>query len=117
MSKGLEALKHLYAKLSCKSNIEEIDENLQEYEIIEKELKEYDMEHTLRIRLENINYELVREKQESEKKLKALEIIKKKMAFVYVGKDDIMREHFILINGQGFAFREEEYELLKEVCL
>ena len=39
MSKGLEALKHLYAKLSCKSSIEDIDENLQEYDIIEKELK------------------------------------------------------------------------------
>ena len=39
MSKSLEALKHLYAKLSCKSSIEEIDENLQEYEIIEKDLE------------------------------------------------------------------------------
>ena len=36
---GLEALKHLYAKLSCKSSIEEITENLQEYKTIEKELK------------------------------------------------------------------------------
>lgn len=39
MNKSLEALKHLYAKLSCKSSIEEIDENLQEYEIIEKDLE------------------------------------------------------------------------------
>ena len=37
--KGLEALTHLYAKLSCKSSIEDIHENLQEYDIIEKELK------------------------------------------------------------------------------
>ena len=39
MSTGLEALKHLYAKLSCKSSIEDINENLKEYDIIEKELK------------------------------------------------------------------------------
>ena len=37
--KGLEALEHLYAKLSCKSSIEEINENLKEYDTIEKELK------------------------------------------------------------------------------
>ena len=39
MSKGLEALESLYAKLSCKSSIEEIGENLQDYHIVEKELK------------------------------------------------------------------------------
>ena len=38
MSKGLEALQHLYAKLSCKSSIEEIDENLQEYDLLKEVL-------------------------------------------------------------------------------
>lgn len=36
MNKGLEALTNLYAKLSCKSSIEEINENLQDYYTVEK---------------------------------------------------------------------------------
>ncbi len=40
MNEGLEALKDLYAKLSIKSSIDDISENLEEYHIIEKELKE-----------------------------------------------------------------------------
>ena len=75
------------------------------YEIIEKALKDYEMEHTLRVRLENINYELVREKQANKKKLKALEIIKDKQWF-----DDFMKEH---LNRSYFT--KEEFDLLKEV--
>lgn len=46
--------------------------------------KSYEMEHTLRIRLENINYELVREKQDNEKKLKALCNIEESLKYGYV---------------------------------
>ena len=38
MSKGLDALQHLYVKLSAKSSIDDINENLQEYEIVRKNL-------------------------------------------------------------------------------
>ena len=40
MSKGLEALKDLYTRLSVKSDISELDIPLEDYYIIEKELKE-----------------------------------------------------------------------------
>ena len=42
------------------------------FDNIENALKDYEMEHTLRIRLENANYELVRKNQENEKKLEAI---------------------------------------------
>ena len=76
-------------------------------DIIETALKDYEMEHTLRVRLENINYELVREKQENEKKLKALEIIKKLPE----------EEKQIILNAvYTYASSEEEYNLLlKEI--
>ena len=77
MSKGLEALERLgEMTLASEYGDEPKVKGLVLYDIIKEELKECEMEHTLRIRLENINYELVREKQENEKKLKALEIIK-----------------------------------------
>ena len=81
---ALEALSVIY-------NLEDLqggkDEFWKAYRIIENALKDYEMEHTLRIRLENINYELVREKQENEKKLKALEIIKNHKLLNYVLKN------------------------------
>lgn len=73
MSKELDALSRI---VGC-STIESHRPKWQkDYKLIETALKDYEMEHTLRIRLENINYELVREKQKNDKELKALEIIK-----------------------------------------
>ena len=90
---------------------------------IETALKDYEMEHTLRVRLENINYELVREKQANEKKLKALEIIKEKQIDVYHIKNliefglsskdavDIYNKNKDIV----FQITEEGFDLLKEV--
>ena len=87
--------------------------------IIETALKDYEMEHTLRIRLENINYELVEEKQENEKKLKALEIIKEKRV------DITFFDTYIKWNWEKYQNRKlkcsekeltkEEFDFLKEI--
>lgn len=84
-----------------------------EFSLLETALKDYEMEHTLRIRLENINYELVREKQKNEKELKALEIIKEKevnvkciMSGWSLGKYNSYQAHISLT--------QEEFDLLKE---
>lgn len=78
---------------------------------IEKELKEGEMEHTLRVRLENINYELVREKQESEKKLKALNEI---LALYdkWLGNEMSDFEFFTLLNDIKYKYGLEN-EVLK----
>ena len=76
MSKGLDALQDIRLRLFIESEVQS-KKVIKDLKTIEEELKDYEMEHTLRIRLENINYELVREKQENENKLKALDIIKK----------------------------------------
>ena len=122
MSKGLEALNRIGEFQVDKTYALKTNENIdifhyktvkelvpQYFATIEKELKEYEMEHTLRIRLENINYELVREKQENEKKLKALEIIKKAFnsssTYTYKLEDSL---------DCGWI-TQEEYDLAKEV--
>ena len=134
MSKGLRALERL--KPLIEANFKHWK---QDVGYIENELKEYDMEHTLRIRLENINYELVREKQELEKafvalskddekakkllsleieKNRALEIIKNK------GIDILALQHYKNASQYNFSLRgkfsqltEKEFNLLKEVLL
>jgi len=99
-------------------------------DIIEAALKDYEMEHTLRIRLENINYELVREKQVNEKKLKALEIIKrcnnkcpdynKIIKFSCYDRPSYMAGEnlhldYLIIGKSCFFISPEEYDLLKEI--
>ena len=97
-------------------------------------LKNSEMERTLRVRLENINYELVKEKEANEKKLKALEIIKEKN--VEVGRlkrlfnDEVVIRLAKIYKGNYFLYlynsccgelygrlTEEEINLLKEVLL
>lgn len=51
----------------------------EDFNNIENALKDYEMEHTLRIRLENANYELVRKNQENEKKLEAIKDLESKL--------------------------------------
>lgn len=84
-------------------------------------LKDYEMEHTLRIRLENINYELVREKQKNDKELKALEIIKEKQVDVYIllktKSLDEYNEWYVGIQDDFIPLTQEEYDLLKEILL
>lgn len=126
MSKALEATKRLKWGLDITQ-----EERINLCECIEKELKSYEMEHALRIRLENINYKLVREKQENEKKFKALEIIKDKNVFVWGfihRKDEIKdfewtyeyyKTHYGYFHS-GYKFdllTKKEYTLLKEVLL
>ena len=71
------------------------------------------MEHALRIRLENINYELVREKEKNQKKLKALEIIREEPMFpVYV---KTYKNAFEMVSDRpGFSISKSVEELQKE---
>lgn len=110
MSKGLEALVSLELN-ACQTS----DQKEWAYKTIEKELKEYEMEHTLRIRLENINYELVREKQENEKKLKALEIIKNALTLHVF--ETLEGKHFLEAIEDCSGISKDNYEILKEVLL
>ncbi len=130
MRKGLEALHHPRIELAKIDISVEGKHDIaympfyktKQYTAIEKELKEYEMEHTLRIRLENANYELVREKQENERKLKALEIIRKfakSINLKYIFCDDLV---ILIIGGDEFEWQykcktQEEYNLLREVLL
>ena len=111
MSKELEALEKIIDTY-CIDNIDK------EISIIATALKDYEMEHTLRIRLENAIYELLREKQENEKKLKALEIIKEKGVNVGLLSRCSNAERY----NKGMCYEpryltQEEYGLLKEVLL
>lgn len=56
-------------------------------------LKTFEMEHILRIRLENINYELVREKQDNKNKLTAFKIIKEKRVDIIAFIEDFVEGH------------------------
>lgn len=82
---------------------------------IETALKDYEMEHTLRIRLENINYELVRENQENNKKLKALEIIKDKEPSIMRIRLTKNSKHYNAIMPDWRQLTKEEFNILKEV--
>ena len=97
-------------------------------EIVSKALKDYEMEHTLRIRLENTNYELVREKQENDKKIKALEIIDRKNVDINVLKNviklddnvevynDFMKKRygvFIEDYEKHYLLTKDEFDILK----
>lgn len=89
-------------------------------DIIETALKDYEMEHTLRIRLENINYDLVREKQENDKKLKALEIIKRcptEITVLIDTYDDWEEYRNDFKKNERLIKTQTEFELLKEVLL
>lgn len=85
----------------------------QDIAMIETALKNYEMEHALRIRLENINYELVREKEKNQKKLKALEIIREEPMFpVYV---KTYKNAFEMVSDRpGFSISKSVEELQKE---
>lgn len=111
MSKELKALEKLRQNFKDGSHL--FDNDL--LDIIEKALKEYEMEYTLRIRLENANYELVREKQENDKKLKTLEIIKKELMLEV--KEDNGLYRLITYQSDNHLIRKDQYELLKEVLL
>lgn len=88
MIKGLEALEHLYAKLSCKSSIEEINENLQEYDIIEKELKALKI---IRDKFVNVT--------------------------IFMGCDSLEEYNKHPLTMRKGILTKEEYDLLKEVLL
>ena len=119
MSKASEALERLKFNLLAEGFWQDV---LQDMLVIETALKEREMEHTLRIRLENINYDLVREKQENEKKLKALEIIKE-YELLSVFQDENGKFFIIFTGKYGFEIEtaieipQEKYDLLREVLL
>lgn len=90
----------------------------EDLDIVFSALKDYEMEHTLRIRLEDINYELVRETQITEWKLKALAIIKEKSVDVQLLKDiKNVPNYNWCVHTKDRALTEEEFKLLKEVLL
>lgn len=88
------------------------DKNTEDIKIVRNALKDSEMEHTLRVRLENINYELVREKQANEKKLEALEIIKD---IITIDSRDIGNNRVCVIIDGTSKIQKEEFDLLKEV--
>ena len=113
---GLEAVKKLRQNWIDETHL--FDDDL--LDIVENALKEYEMEHTLRIRLENINYELVREKERNEKKLKALEIIKETPIFAWYVT--IYKDAYEMVSDvKGFRVNnsveelQEMFDLLREV--
>lgn len=110
MSKELEALE----KIVDTYYIDNMDK---EISIVATALKDYEMEHTLRIRLENANFELLREKQENEKKLKALEIIKKKEVNIFVLLHSGNLKIYNDIVEDNRKLTQEKYDLLKKVLL
>ena len=110
MSEGLEELKKLGDEYPSEGDTLWAQYS-ERFSIIEKELKEGEMEHTLRVRLENINYELVREKQENEKKLKALnEIVA--LHDKWLGNRMSDFEFFTLLNDIKYKYGLEN-EVLK----
>ena len=83
------------------------------YAIVETALKQGEMEHTLRNRLENVNYELVRDNQAYKK---TLEIIKKKRVDVQLLKDSKnLNDYNWCVHTKDRALTKEEYNLLKEM--
>ena len=146
MSKGLEAFDKVkkFKNDCCMFGSSDIEID-REIEIIETELKDYEMEHTLRIRLENINYELVRENAELkqmirnfneaigeptiitpsiEKKLKALKIIKDEFEIDFNDKKQTITLQSVEKPFTHIRFsltreikNKDKYDLLKEVLL
>ena len=101
MSKGLEALKRIrpYADSSIDADLENIEKEL-------KRLEEYDK--TEYSALIDSHKKLLKEKKYNEKKLKALEIIRKKKVDVAIFFEDGCARH-------RERLTQEECELLKEV--
>ena len=113
MTKELEALERIIETF--------YDKNTEDIEVVKTALKDYEMERTLRVRLENINYELVREKQENNKKLKALEIIKEKkinvgylLVMIELFGDKALNEYNKSAHKKTEELTQEEFNLLKE---
>ena len=80
--------------------------------IIKTALKNYELEHALRIRLENINYELVREKEKNQKRLKAFEIVVRKKVNMQLLIESIDLDFY---NSHWFMrLCQEEYDIVKE---
>lgn len=111
MSKGLKALEKL-TNYKCSRMSEKIECK----EIIEQELKEAEMEHTLRIRLENINHDLVEENKQLKKELEALEIIKKRKVNVNWLKNDLKDYNNTAALYGLPRLTQEEYDLLKKIA-
>lgn len=113
MNKGLEAIEILKERKWV-----DIEQYKALCELIKTALIDGEIEHTLRIGLENVNYKLVREKQDNEKKLKALEIIKEKQVNVWcLLKVGLKRYNNEFVYQKERHLTQEEYDLLKKVVL
>lgn len=122
MSKGLEALENIGFGPLCQNEDGSYwrirDEYKEDFNIIEKELKELEERREMMKRFNEACVPMILD-NETEKKLKALEIILKKKVNVY---DEIYqtndykdyKENFGYTQAQ-FDLTEEEYNLLKEV--
>ena len=85
MSKELEAF------IRLDHNTKRYKGRKEDLDIVFNTIKTYEMEHTLRIRLENIIWE-------NAKKLKALQIIKEKGNFISFGYDEYDHKYYIYDN-------------------
>lgn len=113
MREGLQTLKELYSKLSCKSSIKEIKENLYKYDIIKNELiKYYQLREELNKALNLNECQTVKEWVElMQKKLAALEIIKKNIT--NINENSYYGVLSIFVNIK--LLTKDEYSLLMEV--
>lgn len=102
MSKELDTLVHLYTKLSCKSNIPELKENLKEFEIVETALKDREEYVSL---YNKYYHAYIKLREKKSKKEQALDIIKENLNI-----DEIL----LAVKG---VCKASDYDLVKEALL
>ena len=117
MSKGLEALKLLvdFIKGFELGNVDKLFVD-GSYDIIEKELKELEERREMMKRFNEACVPMILD-NETEKKLKALEIIKKWHIYLDIDHKNNAYLMCITCNGETWcvAIPKEEYDLLKEI--
>ena len=109
--KSFKIIKKMYA-LFVKA-YRELEPNLmicekEDFDNIENALKDYEMEHALRIRLENANYELVRKNQENEKKLEAIKDLESKLGIDLITLFKALKNGFYTKSNNGIKFWKED---------
>lgn len=117
MNKGLETLKEL--KEACETHMGRMVYILQEdkFETIEKELKELEERREMMKRFNDACVPTILD-NETEKKLKALEIIKDKRVNCFDVIDSVDYKHYLVLMEEyhkSWRLTKQEYKLLKEV--
>ena len=121
MSKELEALANLMARVSCGED--NINKAKYDYEIIETALKRLaNYEQNEDFNKDVLNYAFLNE-QDKIKKLKALELVKEKVMPLVSVEHETTRngvKKYRVYDNEGYDYIEltkDEYDLLKEVLL